>query len=78
MLGLGEALALVALVPAMTGPVESAEGRSSAGSAFVALCGGGTLLIPFEGQPTRGPATAPCCAKGCNTRDRRKAFDRKQ
>ncbi|MEL1249672.1 hypothetical protein [Aurantiacibacter gilvus] len=78
MIGLGEALALVALVPAMTGPVGSAEGGSRAGSAFVALCGGGTLVIPVDGQPTRGPATAPCCAKGCHSRDRRKAFDRKQ
>lgn len=78
MIGLGEVLALVALVPAMTGPVGNAEGGSSARSAFVALCGGGTLLIPFDGQPLRGPATAPCCAKGCHSRDRRKAFDRKQ
>lgn len=78
MIGLGEVLALVALVPAMTGPVGSTEGGSAAGSAFVALCGGGTMVIPFDGQPMRGPATAPCCAKGCQSRDRRRAFDRKQ
>lgn len=78
MIGLGETLALVALVPAMTGPVGSADSGSFAESALVALCGGGTLVIPFDGQPLRGPVTAPCCAKGCHSRDRRKAFDRKQ
>lgn len=78
MIALGEVLALVALVPAMTGPVGGAESDSAGQSTAVALCGGGTLLIPFEGQPMRGPATAPCCAKGCHSRDRRKAFDRKQ
>ena len=75
MTGLAEMLALVALVPAMTGPV---GGQAADHNPIVALCGGGTLAIPFDGQPAPGPATAPCCAKGCHSRDRRRTIDRKQ
>lgn len=78
MIAPGELLALVALVPAMTGPPGTEAGGRTDDTAYVELCGGGMLAIPRDGTPSRAPATAPCCAKGCRSRDRRKLLDRKQ
>lgn len=60
-------LALVALVPAMTGPIAAQQG-----AAIVALCGGGSISIPLGGAPAPGDGNAPCCAKGCHSGQSRK------
>jgi len=68
----------LALLPAMTGPLE-AEAR-----AFMApVCGGGAMPIPLTASgPGRdapaGPQQGPCCAKGCHSDTRRKRLDRSQ
>jgi len=64
-------LAMAALLPAMTGPVGG--GRADA---VVALCGGGAATVPLNGGGP-GPASQPCCAKGCHTGGR-KRVDRGQ
>lgn len=66
-------LALVALVPAMTGPVAAVEWRREAA---LALCGGGAVSIPLGGMPGPAEGNAPCCAKGCRSGQSRKRSDR--
>ncbi len=62
------ALAVLAMVPAMIGPLPAAR----AGSLTVALCGGGAVSIPLETPPMPGSGSAPCCAKGCHNPGSRK------
>ena len=70
--------AAAALIPAMTAPGEGAPQLSAAGALVVALCNGGSMVLPLTGG-TPSPATAPCCcAKGCRAGTRRKRIDRKQ
>lgn len=65
-------LAAMALLPAMTGVPPEQAGRSIT----VALCSGGFMQIPIDGDaPDR--AVTPCCAKGCREK-RRKLIDRTQ
>jgi len=70
-------LAAAALVPAMTGPVPSGRQADPEGAFVVALCNGGSMAIAF-GRGGPPPGTAPCCAKGCRSGERRKRFDPKQ
>jgi hypothetical protein len=67
-------LALLALVPAMTG-VPPAVAEARAGVLTAGLCNGGTTLLRLGDRRPVAAAT-PCCAKGCRTKRRR--FDRKQ
>ena len=67
------ALALLALLPAMTGPLAAAER-----SLEVALCNGGSLSLPLGGTPAPAEGSRPCCAKGCHSSSSRKRFDRTQ
>ena len=70
--------AAAALVPAMTAPAEGAPQLSAAAALVVAMCDGGSVLVPL-GSRAPLPATAPCCcAKGCRGGDKRKRIDRKQ
>nr|WP_240654629.1 hypothetical protein [Croceicoccus ponticola] len=64
--------AAVALLPAMTG-VPPADAQRTI---VVALCSGGSIVIPL-GQTGTARSTTPCCAKGCRTR-RKRPFDRTQ
>jgi len=66
-------LAILVLVPAMTGPIPAA----SASALDVALCGGGSLSIPLN-TPAPGNGSSPCCAKGCHGSSSRKRLDRAQ
>ena len=61
--------ALVALLPAMIGPLPLERGSDAL---LLALCGGGHVAISLnEGDgPAPLPATTPCCAKGCRTGDK--------
>lgn len=65
--------ALVALIPAMVGPVPLNQGSNAI---LLAICGGeGSVevaLAPGDGSAPM-PATTPCCAKGCRTAERRRA-----
>lgn len=66
-------LAAIALVPAMTGVPQDDAPRAIS----VALCGGGVLSIPIDGEtPARG--IAPCCAKGCRSSRRKRGIDQAQ
>ena len=69
--------AAAALIPAITSPSEGSPQLSAAGALVVAMCNGGSMMLPLgSGAPL--PATAPCCcAKGCRS-DKRKRIDRKQ
>ncbi|MCB2066247.1 MAG: hypothetical protein KDE15_06355 [Erythrobacter sp.] len=64
-------MALFALLPAMTGPVSSAAAAGE-NAIVLALCSGGSLVVPAGGSHGPGPATQPCCAKGCQRDDRRR------
>jgi hypothetical protein len=66
--------AAVALLPAMTGPLGTAERTSLQ----VLLCGGGAMSIPLNGPTAPQDGTAPCCAKGCHSPSCRKRLDRTQ
>ena len=66
--------AVMALVPAVVGPLEGATQRNLQ----VSLCAGGAVSIPLEETPAPQDGTAPCCAKGCHSSASRKRFDRAQ
>ena len=67
------ALALAALLPAIVGPLPL--GAPAPLVLDMALCNGGTLRLPIERNEPAVPPTTPCCAKGCHSRKRGKAFD---
>jgi hypothetical protein len=67
--------AAAALLPAMTAPSEGAPQLSTVGAVVVALCNGGSMMVPL-GSGSQ-PATPCCCAKGCRT-GKRKRIDREQ
>lgn len=69
--------ALVALLPAMVGPLPLELGSRSL---LLALCGGGSVEIALQGEggTLPAPATTPCCVKGCHNSERRKLLDRGQ
>lgn len=70
--------AAVALVPAMTAPSEGTPQLAAVASVVVALCNGGSMMLPL-GSDAPLPATAPCCcAKGCRRADKRERIDPKQ
>jgi hypothetical protein len=69
--------AAAALIPAMTAPAEGTPQLSAAGALLVALCNGGTMMLPLT-PGSQPPASSPCCAKGCHGSDKRKRIDRKQ
>ncbi len=74
---LAEAIGIVALVPAMAGPI-SLPDEGGPADLIVALCQGGSFVIPVNNDsvPT-APATV-CCAKGCHRRDKRGVVDPEQ
>lgn len=63
-------LVLLALLPAMVGPLPQAGAKLK-----MPLCNGGTMELPL---PAPAPGTQPCCAKGCRSSDRRSRIDRAQ
>ncbi len=67
--------ALVALVPAMIGPLPLERGSEAL---MIAICGGTEVQLALgrEGGSTPMPATTPCCAKGCRSSDKRRDADR--
>lgn len=65
--------AAAVLVPAMTGAPGDA-GAERVPTLALALCAGGSLMLPLGNQPA--PGTAPCCAKGCHAGGRRRRHDR--
>ena len=69
-------LSVVALLPAMTGPVQAAEASPS--RLVMALCGGGHVVVPLGNGDAPAPGTAPCCAKGCQRDDKRRKDQRKK
>ncbi|QZH76329.1 MAG: hypothetical protein JY451_07270 [Erythrobacter sp.] len=66
-------LAIAALFPAIVGPLPLAGPAPL--MLEMAMCNGGMLSIPIERNGPAVPATTPCCAKGCQSRKRGKAFD---
>lgn len=56
--------ALLALLPAMVGPLPAGDGQNAL---LLALCGGGEITIQLDRNAPVLPGTAntPCCAKGC-------------
>lgn len=67
-------LGTLALLPAMTGPLEG-EARGIAAP----LCGSGVMNVPAgSGDQPPGPPQGPCCAKGCHSGSSRKRVDRSQ
>jgi len=70
--------AAAALVPAMTAPAEGAPQVSAAAALLVALCDGGSMVVPLGTGAPLPTATPCCCAKGCRGGDKRKRIDRKQ
>ena len=71
----GLLFAAAALLPAMTG-VPGEAGAERIRSLALALCGGGSLVLPIEGNDRPTPATTPCCAKGCHASGRPRRSDR--
>ncbi|MFC3096274.1 hypothetical protein [Alteraurantiacibacter palmitatis] len=71
-MSMGTFPALIALLPAMVGPLPLEQG---AGRIMLALCGGGAVAIQLAGgdAPMPGPAMTPCCAKGCRNSEKRRA-----
>ena len=67
----------LALLPAMTGPLPVA---TDANGLVLPLCGGGVVAvtIPPDAPPVPGTGQTPCCAKGCQTGQKRKRIDRAQ
>jgi hypothetical protein len=66
--------AAAALVPAMTG-VPGGTGAERVRTLALALCAGGSLMLPL-GDQRPAPGTAPCCAKGCHAGGGRRRTDR--
>lgn len=64
---------LLAMVPAMVGPLQA-----GARSVAVALCSGATANVPISAPVLPGSDPALCCAKGCHTGSSRKRLDRAQ
>lgn len=66
--------ALLALIPAMLGPLPLEQGSRAL---VLAICGGGVVEISLdkEGGTMPMPATTPCCAKGCRSSSRRRHTD---
>jgi hypothetical protein len=72
----GLLFAAAALVPAMFAPSEGSPQLSLAGTLAVALCNGGSMVLPLgSGAPAIEPC---CCAKGCRSEDKRRRIDRKK
>lgn len=67
------AMVMVALFPAIVGPLPVTA--ASALTLELALCNGGSVSIPVEGNGPAVPVTTPCCAKGCHSRRRGQSFD---
>ena len=65
-------IALLALVPAMIGPLPLEQGSQAL---VLAICGGGSVEIAIEkGEGTAPmPATTPCCAKGCRSSGKKRS-----
>jgi hypothetical protein len=63
--------ALVALVPAMIGPLPLEQGGQAL---MIALCGGGEMELAAgrDNGTIPMPASTPCCAKGCRSGDKRR------
>ncbi|WAT18184.1 hypothetical protein OZN62_00985 [Aurantiacibacter sp. MUD11] len=78
MTGFASMLGFLALVPAMSGPLGVAEAPAGEATYTASLCNGGSLVIALGGDRAPAPATLPCCAKGCPSRDRRKRIDPEQ
>ncbi len=66
--------ALLALIPAMVGPLPLEQGSRAL---VLAICGGNGMEIALnmEEGSTPMPAMTPCCAKGCRTSSRRRITD---
>lgn len=70
--------AAAALLPAMTAPSEGTPQLSAAGALIVALCNGGSAMVPIGNGPPPASTAPCCCAKGCRAEARRKRIDREQ
>jgi hypothetical protein len=68
--------AAAALIPAMTAPSEGLAQVSPVSALIVALCGGGSMVLPVgNGAPAPQPC---CCAKGCRPESQRRRTKRKE
>lgn len=66
----------LALVPAMTGPLPA---TGNPAGLVLPLCGeGASATVPVETPPLPGTGQTPCCAKGCQTGQKRKRIDKAQ
>lgn len=66
--------ALLALLPAMLGPLPVEQGSRAL---VLAICGGGMIEISIDREDgtVPMPATTPCCSKGCRSSSRRRSTD---
>lgn len=74
---LAEAIGITALVPAMAGSITLPEEGGPA-ELIVALCQGGSFVIPINGDGAPAAPATVCCAKGCHRRDKRGNVDPEQ
>ena len=64
---MNETIGLLALVPAIVGPLPEQQRIISA-----RICGNGdTVTIEIPVQPRKSPLTQPCHAKGCRSTSRK-------
>lgn len=76
-MNLSSLASVLALLPAMVGPLPQDQGHPSL---MLALCGGGAMQVALrdrDGAPLP-TAPVPCCAKGCHAGQRKKLLDRGQ
>lgn len=74
---LADAIGIVALVPAMAGPLSLPVADDPAGLVLT-LCQGGTLAVPMEQQERPGTPATMCCAKGCQRQRSSRQVDPEQ
>lgn len=75
---LAAAIGLSALVPAMAGPIPLPRSQGGPAQLVVALCQGGSFVIPLDDDRAPAAPATVCCAKGCHRRDKRGKVDPEQ
>ena len=74
---IAQAIGIAALLPAMTGPVSLSDSDTGA-ALHLALCAGGSIIIPLDPKGVPLAPNTVCCAKGCQRRSGRKIIDPEQ
>ena len=79
---LADIIGIVALVPAMAGPIalpqQGGPEKGGPSQLVLALCKGGALAIPLKQGGTPAMPATVCCAKGCQRREKNRLVDPEQ